>query len=251
MNEGTPLHRYCVFDLALSLTPANFDEEFLRIWLHGSIPYVEAAVTAITSSVASLIQLREPSRPNLVEFDIYPESAGLLIGRQGSNIVYLKTRTGASIDISKAEQGIPCKVSVWGSESSVASALHKIHRQLASSGKPFLPIPKPVTPETQLLEECVWYLEFPGSVTLAQRVIAEVEDSTGVTLSVGGAVEGKRLVKLVGLPVPLHYAISAIHAHLGPGVVEERGYEDFTGTLPSTDLPVHHALWAEVYLSTR
>ena len=251
MNEGNPLHRYCAFDLALSVTMNQADDEFLRIWLHGSIPYVEAAVNAIKSSVASIMDLREPQRPNLVEFDIYPESAGPLIGRQGSNIIHIKNRTGANIDISTPEGGSLGKVSVWGSVSSVAAALHKIHRQLLSAGRPFLPVPKPVTPESQLTDECVWYLEIPAAVSLAQRVIAEVEDSTGAKLSLGEAVEGKRLVKLVGLPVPLHYAIAAVHAHLGPGIAEERGYPDFAGTLPSTDLPPHHAEWADVYLSTR
>jgi hypothetical protein len=71
LHPDTPLHSYCVCDLGLHLSVYPLSSIMIRLELVGPIPYVDAAVKAVNLSLESI---SGQPRPNLVEFDMYPEA---------------------------------------------------------------------------------------------------------------------------------------------------------------------------------
>jgi KH domain len=234
-------------DCRLSVGVYPIDERHIRVCITGPILHVDAAVNTYNTHLASLIPPELP-RPNIVEFEMYPESVGLIIGRRGHHLEELQQRSGAGISFSDPVHGLPRRVSVWGSEAAVASALHRIFGKLNSSGQPFLPVPRPNRPDKELREDFEWILEIASSLVLAERTHTAIEDSTGVKIALGAPENGRVRLKLSGKPVPLHYAIAQLHSHLGPGIITEYDAND-EPVIVMDDLPPYHSEWADVYSS--
>jgi len=255
LNPGTPLHFYCEVELCLYLVLYPADADFIRVCLRGPIPNVDAGVQAINSHISSVMgpTIPELPRENLVEFDAYRETIGLILGKRGNHRYDVRKIKGANISITEPSPDLPARVSIWGIEKAVTAALIRIHRCLVTSGEPHLPVPRNNSPFKQLCEHYDWYLEIPEASVpkLAQRLLAQIQDSTGVTISLDPAEDGKVRIKLLGKPVPLHYAILALNSHLGEGVLREIGLpESDPRYLPLSDAgeTLFHEDWAACYL---
>ena len=137
-------------------------------------------------------------------------------------------------------------MSVWGSETAVASALNRIFGKLNSSGQPFLAVPRPNQPEKQLRTDFECHLEISSASVLAPRTLEAIEDSTGVKITLEAPELEKVRLKLLGKPVPLHYAIAELHSLLGPDAITEMSSDG--EPVPLTDNPPpYYSEWAEMY----